>query len=287
MTTMATGLEPCDRFEWERVVRRLGLPMRLKLVALTLATYADKDGSRVRPGVNALAAVTGQGESTVRRLLAALRESGLIEQVSRGGGRAGHGKATEYRLTLPADVDGLVLLPPSEVSPLPMASGQSDAAPLPRESAETNAEPLAQESAQSELSPVDHPETPLAIESGDCGQSPVDNTVSALAQESGETEKREPIDRSENTVSNGLTARYDGLTARSSERLPDQEHQPPKSDQPCSPDPTQPQTAREPDPNPIELRPRNCAHGLPAHRDATGNPTCPLCRRGLPATEEP
>lgn len=282
---MATGLEPCGRFEWERVVRRLGFPLRLKLLALTLATYADKDGSRVRPGVDVLAAVTVQGESTVRRQLAALRESGLIEQVSRGGGRAGHGKATEYRLTLPVDVDGLVLLPPSEVSPLPMASGETDGAPLPRESAETNTEPLAQESAQSEPAPVDNPETPLATGSGDCGQSPVDNSDSALAQKSGVSEAHEPIDRSENTVSNGLTARFERLTARSSELLPS-DH-PPKSDQPCSPDPTQPPTAREPEPNPIELKPRNCAHGLPAHRDATGNPTCPLCRRGLPATEDP
>ncbi len=247
------GQQPCGRFEWERVVRRVDFPMRLKLVALTLATYADADGTRVRPGVDVLAAVTGQGASTVRRLVAALRESGLIEVVARGGGRSGRGRATEYRLTLPSDVDSLSLLPPTEVSSLRIASAQSDDSPL------------AQESAQSAPSPVDKSDSLLAIESG---QSAAD----------------EPIDRSENTVTGLLTARSGLLTARSSERLPSHLHQPPKSDQPSGPDPTQPPTARDPT-EPIQLRPRKCPHGLPAHHRPDGTPTCAACRRGLPAKD--
>lgn len=266
---MATGLEPCGRFEWERVVRRADLPMRLKLVALTMATYADSDGSRVRPGVDALAAVTGQGESTVRRLVTALRESGFLELVARGGGRAGRGRAAEYRLTLPSDVTGLLRLSPAEDSPLHMESAQPEVSPLAVQSAQcgqSTDSPLVQESAQS-------------------GPSPVDNSESPLALVSAQSETPQPIDRSENTVTDRLTARYDELTARSSERLPSHLHQPPKSDQPSGHHPTQQPTARDTDPNSIELRPRNCAHGLPAHRDATGNPTCPLCRRGLPAKD--
>ncbi|WP_157376133.1 hypothetical protein [Allokutzneria albata] len=43
-------LLPASRFEWERIIRRARLTKPVKLVALLLATYADPDGTRVRPG---------------------------------------------------------------------------------------------------------------------------------------------------------------------------------------------------------------------------------------------
>ncbi|MFE2995041.1 helix-turn-helix domain-containing protein [Nocardia sp. NPDC059246] len=103
-------LVPVDRFDWERWIKRLHLPPTVKLMALTLATYADPDGSRVFPGVEELVAVTCQSLATVKRQMATLRELGLIELVSRASRRAG--LADEYRLTVPANVTELPGLPP-------------------------------------------------------------------------------------------------------------------------------------------------------------------------------
>lgn len=73
-------------------------------VALTLATYANTDGTSIYPGNERLAAVTCQGDKTVRRALAWLRAGYLIERVREGsrGGRGGF--ADEYRLTIPSDL---------------------------------------------------------------------------------------------------------------------------------------------------------------------------------------
>src|SRR5437879_1725471 len=43
--------QPCGRFEWERILRRAVMPLRVKFLAFVLASYADADGSNVRPGV--------------------------------------------------------------------------------------------------------------------------------------------------------------------------------------------------------------------------------------------
>lgn len=109
-------VEPCGRFEWERLVRRTVMPMRVKFLAFVLASYADADGSNVRPGVERLSDITGLGTATVKRSLKALRvEYGLLDQVKRGGGRTGRGSVTLYRLTLPEDLlDRVELLSPDD-----------------------------------------------------------------------------------------------------------------------------------------------------------------------------
>lgn len=274
-------VQPCGRFDWERIVRRADMPMRLKFTALTLATYADADGSRVKPGPLVLASVTAQGESTVRKHVAALIEYGLLALVSRGGGRGGSGKPSEYRLTAPKDLfTRIPMLPPSEralsiapVSPLAQESGVSD------DETET---PLFQGSGQAGLSPVDNLPDPV--------DSPVDKEETPLAIQSGQTQAPKPIDRSENTVTDRMSARFERLSAPPGEQLPEH-NQPPKDDQPLGPDSTQPSTAREPaddehpQPPAVELRPAKCRHGLPAHI-RHGQPSCPLCRR-LPTGGEP
>lgn len=99
-------LAPSRRFEWERVVRRVRMTSATKLVALTAATYGGTGGQRIWPGVERLVAVTGLGRRTVMRALAELRDLGLVERVmvaSRTGG-----KADEYRLTIPGDLEARV-----------------------------------------------------------------------------------------------------------------------------------------------------------------------------------
>jgi hypothetical protein len=108
-----------DRYEWERLVRRVRLGAPTKSVAAHLAQYADRDGTRVRPGVARLVAVTELSERSVHAALKKLRHFGLIEQVNKGG-RAGDGRAyaTVYRLTIPANVLSLpgVLGPDEETA---------------------------------------------------------------------------------------------------------------------------------------------------------------------------
>jgi hypothetical protein len=109
------AVKPAERFEWERIVRRIVMPHPVKFVALVLATYADPDGSRVRPGNPVLADVTGMSVATIKRYLSRLRRMQLIALARRGGGRGGKGAASEYQLTIPADLlDTMILLSPGE-----------------------------------------------------------------------------------------------------------------------------------------------------------------------------
>ncbi|WP_047890194.1 hypothetical protein [Rhodococcus sp. ARP2] len=107
---LASG--PIERFEWERIIRRVSMPPTVKLMALTLATYADMDGTRVRPGVDRLIRVTGTSLATVKRTLSWLREHGLIERVKQGNRWAGH--ADEYQLSIPVNLLDMDLLMPDE-----------------------------------------------------------------------------------------------------------------------------------------------------------------------------
>ena len=129
------SLEPLGRFEWERLVRRaLIKPPSIKLLGLVMATYANSDGTRVRPGQKRLANVMGTSISTVERGQRALEALGFIEMTykghSAGRGRAG-GYASEYRLTIPSDIlERVPMLDPDESHPAPM-TGDSDIHPAP------------------------------------------------------------------------------------------------------------------------------------------------------------
>ncbi len=95
----APVLVPLGRWDWERVIRVLPLAPELKLTALMAATWAGKDGRSIHPGERLLAEAVGKDPRSVRRHLAKLVSLGLLERVSRGGGR--HGTASEYRLVAP------------------------------------------------------------------------------------------------------------------------------------------------------------------------------------------
>jgi hypothetical protein len=266
----STAPRPVGRFEWEAVLRRLALPKEVKYVGFVMATYADPNGTRIRPGAAELAAAVGDGESTLRRRVSFLRKAGLIVQTSRGGGRNGAGRATEYRLTLPLD-----LLEQFEIRPVS----------APRIAVVSPVSPLTLVSAQDEDSPLTQGERSN-------GPSPVDNSESPLAQESAQTGAPQDFDRSNNGVSETLTARFSALTAHPWVSNYRPQDLPPRPTTAETPDVT---TDRASDadnqiddlPAAVEPWPAKCPHGAPNHRRPDGTPRCVLCRRNLPATPEP
>jgi hypothetical protein len=202
-------LEPAGRFDWERLVRRAQLPKPLKFLALVMATYADPDGSRVRPGLPVLSAVTGDSERHVSRLLTALVDSGLLEQVARGGGRGNRGRASVYRLTIPADLfDRMLLLSPEDL-------------------------------------PADSEDIQVSGES--CGQpvdEPVDNSVSPDIQVSAESGSENDFHQTSGTTSERLTGHL-GSIDRTSGCPPTNHIHQPQQDQHVIRSRTQLTTARE------------------------------------------
>ncbi|HEY3924963.1 MAG TPA: helix-turn-helix domain-containing protein, partial [Acidothermaceae bacterium] len=107
------------RFHWERCVRRLPLTPTQKLVAFTVAQYADRDGGNIFPGIQLLARVTCLDPKTVTAALKELRDEGLLERTFVGGQACGRkGLADKYQLAVPVDLpdrDGL--LTPDEKYP--------------------------------------------------------------------------------------------------------------------------------------------------------------------------
>lgn len=226
------------------------MPKPHKLLALVLAGHADPDGSRVRPGNDRLAAITGDSEKNVRRILAVLRDDlGLVKVAKRGGGRWGTGRATEFQLTIPVDLlERMEVLDPDCSGPL--MSGQPMSA--------QNSEPSVDEAVRVDVWMSTHkPEPP--VDNSDDNES--DRTSDAVTDPL--TGHPEPSDR----TPGGPTTSHD---------------QPPKETT-FGHHPAQPQTAREDDPtDDVHPRQRKCEHGLPLTRRPDGSPGCPCCRRGVP-----
>lgn len=258
-------LEPMGRYEWERLVRRVAMPKPLKLVALLLATWSDPDGTRVRPGTAVLAAVTGDTERTITRLLAQLRGLGLVKVVSRGGGRAGRGKATEYRLCFPTDLlERVRVLRPDFTTP----SGSPDW----------------EDTQMSPEQPVDNSGSEdIQVSS----EPPVDN---AIERTSGGPEARlrghlAPIERTSGcpTTSHDQPPRTTNPPVESyvstvpipgaGDSVDD-----PRTDVP----PTLAADAAEPGQPPA---PGRCVHGLDSRIREDGLPACAFCRRGARALQ--
>lgn len=89
------GAQP---WKWYALVRRARIGRERKQAALTIASYADKNGGGIKCGVARLAADCEVGYSTARRYLAWLRDVGWIELVRAGNHKKG--LADEYRLIL-------------------------------------------------------------------------------------------------------------------------------------------------------------------------------------------
>ncbi len=100
--------------EWVNIVRRARLGRTVKLIALTLVTYADPDGTRVHPGVARLAVDCEVTYNVVKASLARLRDVGLIRLVQQAARR---GDSDLYHLVVREDLlEHVTVLSPAEVT---------------------------------------------------------------------------------------------------------------------------------------------------------------------------
>lgn len=251
------------RYEWERVLRRIVMPWEIKGFGLLLSTYADRDGTRVRPGEKRLIAVTGKSESTVRRWTKWYSDRGLLTLTVRGGGRKGTGKTNTYRLSLPTDLLDRFQVLSEDDRPVYLASVPTDESPVTQKTGQSQESPVVQVTGDSDEDDrlTDHP---------DDRSTPNDND----------------FHRSNPGSESGMTGHLSGMTGHPDDRLPPTTPTT-KDDHPPTPDPAQPATAREddePDHSEVDGEARaspraRCDHGLVPRPRSDGLPSCPFCRR--------
>lgn len=170
-TITAPPSRQVDRFTWERALDHADLPPRTVAVALAFATFADYDGGNVTVGVRKVSARSHLPESTVRKHLTVLRDSGWARRVRFGGDGGTSNSADVHELTVPALVPEQAtapaveqLAPPAPPITVPPAPTRRHRSPVgtPRPpDGPTSAHPLAVV-AHDQRSPVS--EAPLASE---------------------------------------------------------------------------------------------------------------------------
>lgn len=257
------------RFDWERILRRLILPWDVKAVGLLMATWADADGSRIRPGIEVLTVSSGRSERTVRRLVGKLRNLGLIEVTSRGGGRGGAGRTTEYRLTIPDDLqERITVLGPDYEEPGTL--GIWLATPTDPQATQTTGQ-----------SPEDSPANP----GPDPSAPPVDNAEPEATHVADESPSEQPIDRPYPVTNDGLTGHL-GSIDRPPGWPTTSTDQPPTTPDHYWLSPTVTRPTRDPTVDDAQhgsrladVLPARCGHGLRSRLRDDGRPSCVFCRR--------
>ncbi|WP_027934553.1 helix-turn-helix domain-containing protein [Amycolatopsis thermoflava] len=232
-----------DIFAWERILLAARLPPTTKLVAFTLRTHADPDGTRVRPGLARLCVLTELSYATVRRARRQLVDVGLLALHKRGNRRLG--KADEYRLILAEDVlERVEWLNPSQID----------------EAAEAIAAARAEAEAARRAKKQGSPSTP----------KPSDQDSHTTPGNPDQGSEATPDGSDQGSPASGKTAiraHRKPPSGVASEPPPNQVTKPQNRPAPTHL-PAQPQTARE-----------KCPHGIRTGTRGDGTLACALCRR--------
>lgn len=92
-----------NKWDWEQALKDRsvaeGMTPGCQHIALLMSTYANGDGTSIRPTVQTLVGVSGKSRSSIHEALRYLRKTGWLQQTSRGAGVSR--KASEYRLAIP------------------------------------------------------------------------------------------------------------------------------------------------------------------------------------------
>lgn len=91
-------------YDWLRVWRYVVTQPALKGIGLTAATYSNKRGLQIFPGVARLMAATGYSKPTVIEAMATMRWMGFLWRVSCAQG-SNSGKADSYQLCTPKSME--------------------------------------------------------------------------------------------------------------------------------------------------------------------------------------
>jgi hypothetical protein len=259
-------------------MRRARINRTVYTVGLTLASYADADGSRIFPGVARLAFDAKVGYKVASSALAELRALGMVARVRQGTHR---GDADEYRLVLPDGDELLAIDVPSPTqarlvidqmrnrhrgrgSVHPTGRGAPD---VPSPVDNSSVHPTA-EGAQSGLP---EPGAPHLVTPSEAGAphfaSPVHPTPCPPTLQYLDTTTTSPSDED---LGSNVTVPVD---ERKDPKIPE-EDQPP-SVEPADESPAYPERvvarARVP-------RPDRCSHRLPDRDRGDGWSSCALCR---------
>jgi DNA-binding transcriptional MocR family regulator len=98
-----------NSYEWLRTWRYVIVRPPVKNVGFAIATFANKQGEQVFPGVRRLMSITGHSKSTVIEALATMRWMGfLFRKVSNQGSSSG--LSDEYQLCLPIDLSHIPMI---------------------------------------------------------------------------------------------------------------------------------------------------------------------------------
>lgn len=95
---MTNANDAPTRRQWEHVIRDAEMKPEHKLLGLILATYANYDGTNIRPGDERLATALNVSRRTIIRHRQALIEMGWIRRTRV---RRSMSQTDTYRLTLP------------------------------------------------------------------------------------------------------------------------------------------------------------------------------------------
>jgi len=113
--------------QWRSAVFASDLPSTAKLVLLTLAEFADKNGANCWPSLPMIAKRASLNERSVRRALDDVEPLGWIQRSKKGAERGW--ALSVYRLTMPSGVDTESVVdaqrPDTESTPLEATSGLS------------------------------------------------------------------------------------------------------------------------------------------------------------------
>jgi hypothetical protein len=268
------------RFGTVRIAGKNITGARIKAVAGRMASYADGNGTRVRPGIARIAVDLETDYGTARRAITCLRNLGLLDLV-RSGGRRG---ADEFRLTLPVDLldrDDLEVWSPSrhrlEVERVSGANRGFPEGPGggPSGSGTQVPEgPVKALESQVPQGPVIQPPdggtlVPQGPAKSDSGPSITGATGTAYLGVTGAAGTRSLVPQG--------PATHQDLDTRAPHHSG--EDAPVTVTTPGAPGP-----ATNPESPPLSNR---CPHGLPGGLRGDGKPACALCRVGAPPTDQP
>lgn len=268
------------RFGKQKVAGKTLSGLVIKAVAERIATYADRDGSRVRPGVARIAVDLETSHTTVRNAITVLERVGLLRLET----KATRNHAAVYQLVISAElIENAELWSPdryaAEIRILSLkyqGRGPIEGSPTPTASVNGHA------SLTPQASVIDGYDLPIADAVGS-GKSAIADAVGSVSlTPTGSATNQRPIHNSDQPpdedsrteLALSRASRPPCMHGNSSRVRRDGK---PRCDT-CRAEAELATAVAD-----VNLGPAKCEHGLKIARNQSGDVACFACRRGIPA----